>query len=44
MLDALAQGPDFWRPAMDNRLQEEDCTFNEERLASIDAATGYSKI
>lgn len=44
MLDALAQGPDFWRPAVNTVLQEEDHTFNEERLAAIDMATGYSKI
>ena len=41
MLDALAQGPDFWRPGLERSTYEENARIAEEIASSRDWETGY---
>ena len=40
--DALAQGEQFWRPAVSVRDEQESQEYLEERFEEMDPATGYS--
>ena len=40
--DALAQGEQFWRPAVSGKEEEEKKEYMEERFAEMDPVTGYS--
>ena len=42
--DALAQGEQFWKPAVSIKEEEEKKEYMEERFKEMDPATGYSVI